>query len=107
VMGHHTGRWAGHTIGGVRSTPGRISLSSPGYNQAVLQPVCSQPGEWKHPKPIVAALSDMRRAPFPDSGKTLTLIVWGAEGRDRTADTGIFSAVLYQLSYLGRFNFRL
>lgn len=25
----------------------------------------------------------------------------GAEGRDRTADTGIFSAVLYQLSYLG------
>ncbi len=25
----------------------------------------------------------------------------GAEGQDRTADTGIFSAVLYQLSYLG------
>lgn len=26
----------------------------------------------------------------------------GAKGRDRTADTGIFSAVLYQLSYLGQ-----
>ena len=25
----------------------------------------------------------------------------GTEGRDRTGDTGIFSAVLYQLSYLG------
>lgn len=25
----------------------------------------------------------------------------GAEGRTRTADTGIFSPVLYQLSYLG------
>lgn len=25
----------------------------------------------------------------------------GAKGRDRTADTSIFSAVLYQLSYLG------
>ena len=26
----------------------------------------------------------------------------GAEGQNRTVDTGIFSAVLYQLSYLGR-----
>ena len=26
----------------------------------------------------------------------------GAEGRDRTADTGFFRPVLYQLSYLGR-----
>ena len=25
----------------------------------------------------------------------------GAEGQNRTVDTGIFSAVLYQLSYLG------
>ena len=25
----------------------------------------------------------------------------GAKGRNRTADTGIFSAVLYRLSYLG------
>jgi hypothetical protein len=25
----------------------------------------------------------------------------GAKGRDRTADTSIFSAVLYRLSYLG------
>ena len=25
----------------------------------------------------------------------------GAEGQDRTGDTGIFSPVLYQLSYLG------
>ena len=26
---------------------------------------------------------------------------WGAKGRNRTADTSIFSAVLYRLSYLG------
>ncbi len=26
----------------------------------------------------------------------------GAEGQNRTVDTGIFSAVLYQLSYLGK-----
>ena len=26
----------------------------------------------------------------------------GAEGRDRTGDTTIFSRVLYQLSYLGK-----
>ena len=26
---------------------------------------------------------------------------YGAEGQNRTVDTGIFSAVLYQLSYLG------
>ncbi len=26
----------------------------------------------------------------------------GAEGQNRTVDTGIFSAVLYHLSYLGR-----
>ena len=28
--------------------------------------------------------------------------IGGAKAQDRTADTGIFSAVLYQLSYLGR-----
>ena len=27
--------------------------------------------------------------------------IGGAKAQDRTADTGIFSAVLYQLSYLG------
>ena len=27
----------------------------------------------------------------------------GAEGQSRTVDTGIFSAVLYHLSYLGRY----
>ncbi len=27
--------------------------------------------------------------------------IWGAEGRSRSADTAIFSRVLYQLSYLG------
>ena len=32
--------------------------------------------------------------------------VFGAQGRDRTTDTVIFSHVLYQLSYLGfRFGF--
>ena len=28
----------------------------------------------------------------------------GAEGQTRTVDTGIFSAVLYHLSYLGRYS---
>ena len=28
----------------------------------------------------------------------------GAEGQNRTVDTGIFSAVLYQLSYLGEWH---
>jgi hypothetical protein len=28
-------------------------------------------------------------------------VACGAEGRSRTADTRVFSAVLYQLSYLG------
>ena len=30
----------------------------------------------------------------------------GAEGQSRTGDTGIFSAVLYHLSYLGLSNYR-
>ena len=29
------------------------------------------------------------------------MIVFGAEGQNRTADTGIFSPLLYRLSYLG------
>ena len=29
------------------------------------------------------------------------LQVYGAQGRDRTTDTAIFSRMLYQLSYLG------
>ena len=29
------------------------------------------------------------------------LILFGAEGQNRTADTGIFSPLLYRLSYLG------
>jgi hypothetical protein len=49
----------------------------------------------------------MRKAALLNSRETLLAWSVGAEGRDRTADTGIFSAVLYQLSYLGRFNFRL
>lgn len=28
--------------------------------------------------------------------------VYGAQGRNRTADTGIFNPLLYQLSYLGQ-----
>ena len=31
----------------------------------------------------------------------LLLGKYGAQGRDRTADTAIFSRMLYQLSYLG------
>ena len=43
----------------------------------------------------------------PDRSLSLALEGWraeniGAEGRSRTADTTIFSRVLYQLSYLGR-----
>lgn len=35
------------------------------------------------------------------SGYSATYGADGAQGRDRTADTVIFSHVLYQLSYLG------
>ncbi len=31
----------------------------------------------------------------------VSILTYGAEGQTRTADTCIFSAVLYQLSYLG------
>lgn len=31
----------------------------------------------------------------------------GTQGRDRTADTAIFSRMLYQLSYLGIYWYRL
>ncbi len=31
-------------------------------------------------------------------------LVYGAEGQNRTADTGIFSPLLYRLSYLGSLN---
>ncbi len=41
--------------------------------------------------------------PLPP-GRLLRRLSTGAEGQNRTVDTGIFSAVLYQLSYLGRFN---
>ena len=36
-----------------------------------------------------------------EGGETQVMGCLGAKGRDRTADTSIFSAVLYQLSYLG------
>jgi hypothetical protein len=42
----------------------------------------------------------MVNIPFP----MLASVLWlkgGAKGRNRTVDTSIFSAVLYQLSYLG------
>ena len=53
-----------------------------------------------------------RVAPFPPSLATHqsktpahfgagARLVLGAEGRNRTADTAIFSRMLYQLSYLG------
>jgi hypothetical protein len=35
------------------------------------------------------------------SSKSLTFKTYGAQGRNRTTDTVIFSHVLYQLSYLG------
>ena len=32
--------------------------------------------------------------------KLQRVVLYGGQGRDRTADTGIFSPLLYQLSYL-------
>lgn len=32
----------------------------------------------------------------------VSLFEYGAQGRNRTADTGIFNPLLYQLSYLGQ-----
>ncbi len=37
----------------------------------------------------------------PRSYRTIRIYVLGAQGRNRTADTGIFNPLLYQLSYLG------
>ena len=37
----------------------------------------------------------------PRSFGTIRIYVRGAQGRNRTADTGIFNPLLYQLSYLG------
>ena len=39
---------------------------------------------------------------YARSGGAWTGMAQGAEGQNRTDDTSIFSAVLYQLSYLGR-----
>ena len=47
--------------------------------------------------------------PIPNSrrdGKAVAGLIWaelegGAQGRNRTTDTAIFSRMLYQLSYLG------
>ena len=36
------------------------------------------------------------------SGTSVEFDTNGAEGQSRTVDTGIFSAVLYHLSYLGK-----
>jgi hypothetical protein len=38
---------------------------------------------------------------WPARAMALQLVGNGAQGRDRTTDTVIFSHVLYQLSYLG------
>ena len=38
------------------------------------------------------------------SGETPLELWYGAEGQNRTADTGIFSPLLYRLSYLGSLN---
>ena len=56
----------------------------------------------------LATLSLARRCsttePLPLANATTKVGVGGAEGQNRTVDTGIFSAVLYLLSYLGQYN---
>ncbi len=36
-----------------------------------------------------------------DRNRSASIRAYGAQGRDRTTDTAIFSRMLYQLSYLG------
>jgi hypothetical protein len=52
--------------------------------------------------PGVPLNEDGLRCPWAGFGKALILLAYhGAQGRNRTTDTVIFSHVLYQLSYLG------
>ena len=62
-------------------------------------------GDQKRQKQTIGALwSDrqprMKKAPKPRGSRCFRGIFLSGQGRGRTADTGIFSPVLYQLSYL-------
>ena len=52
---------------------------------------------------LTGTISGTIAAPRVPASATTRQLVWkyGAEGQNRTADTVIFSHVLYQLSYLG------
>jgi hypothetical protein len=39
----------------------------------------------------------------PDASRSIVLVIVSGQGRNRTADTQIFSLLLYQLSYLAVF----
>ncbi|CAD5376637.1 hypothetical protein OF001_U160043 [Pseudomonas sp. OF001] len=43
-----------------------------------------------------------RKARSPARWRGFSTMFGGAQGRNRTADTGIFNPLLYQLSYLGK-----
>ena len=43
----------------------------------------------------------MKNNPSDNVSKRLSLLISGAQTRNRTKDTGIFSPLLYLLSYLG------
>jgi hypothetical protein len=61
--------------------------------------------EWEHTKSVPQACPRAKNGlavALAGSDKTLILLAYhGAQGRNRTTDTVIFSHVLYQLSYLG------
>ncbi len=53
------------------------------------------------PSPAVRRESEPRRRPRMGGADGVLRTTYGAEGRPRSADTAIFSRVLYRLSYLG------
>ena len=44
----------------------------------------------------------LQKAKTPETVRSQGFGISGAQGRNRTADTGIFNPLLYQLSYLGQ-----
>ena len=51
--------------------------------------------------PVKAGLAVPQKHKTPDSVRNQGFKCNGAQGRNRTADTGIFNPLLYRLSYLG------
>ncbi len=77
-----------------RGTRGRALSSSGGFQESETLPKLSRNGGQNR------SLSAQNRT--PESEKPLKI---RAQGRNRTADTGIFNPLLYQLSYLGPLRF--